>query len=109
MKMYKLIRQDDLDAMINQHSRFLLYKNSTTCPVSTEAFEEVRSYSEEDEALPVAYLHVQEAREASNYAANYFDVQHKSPQILLVENGSCSWNASHWHITADAIRSVTEK
>lgn len=108
MKMYKLIRQDDLNAMINEHSRFLLYKNSTTCPVSTEAFEEVRTYSEDDEALPVAYLHVQEARELSNFAAEHFEVQHKSPQVLLVENGECLWDASHWHITADKIREVVK-
>ena len=30
--------------------------------------------------------------------------EHKSPQMLLVHDGSARWTASHFGVTADAIR-----
>ena len=60
MSMQKITQPEDLDAVLEETPRFFLYKNSTTCPISTEAFEEVRSYTDAEDALKVVYLNVQE-------------------------------------------------
>ena len=51
---------------------------------------------------------VQRARELSQEIARRTGVRHESPQALVVRNGEVVWNASHYDITADAVRAALE-
>ena len=85
----------------------LLFKHSTTCPISARAYREFRSYLEEAEPQ-VSYhlITVQTARSVSNEAASRLGVVHHSPQAILVKDGREVWNASHFDITASSIAAV---
>lgn len=83
--------------------RVLIFKHSTQCSVSSEAYEEVKRFADSTVNLPCGVIFVIENRELSNTIAARLGVRHESPQAIVVENGRPVWNASHWSITADSI------
>ena len=86
-------------ASSNEHPIVVL-KHSTTCPISAAAYREYTS-----EALQNAYLvKVIEQRDVSNEIAKDLQVQHASPQAIVIQNGQATWQATHHHITAQAIK-----
>ena len=82
----------------------LLFKHSLSCPVSTWAFSEFNSYLERaDPTVSYNLITVQTARKVSAEAASRLQIDHESPQAILVRNGRGVWNASHSSITASSI------
>lgn len=88
----------------SQSEPVVLFKHSTTCPISMNAHREMERFADADVNLVV----VQRARELSNEIARRTGVRHESPQALVVRNGDVVWNASHYDITADAVRAALE-
>lgn len=82
----------------SQDAPVILFKHSTTCPISSAAYREM-SQVEEDIALVV----VQGARALSQKIAAQTGVRHESPQAIILRNGQVVWTASHWSITSDAV------
>ena len=35
--------------------------------------------------------------------------RHESPQVIILRNGVAVWNASHWKIKADAVKSAVDQ
>ncbi len=93
----------DLDAALAAPGPFLLFKHSTTCPISAAAYDEYLAFRERDPALRTAVVRVIEERPVSNHATAVLGIRHESPQALLTVNGAVVWNASHRAITADAL------
>ncbi|WP_349408182.1 bacillithiol system redox-active protein YtxJ [Pseudalkalibacillus sp. SCS-8] len=91
---------------IDQTKAFFFLKNSTTCPISQTAFEEVSNFAEDHPHIPTYYLNVQESRALSNQLADEFNVKHESPQIFLFQNGKVLYHDSHWKITFDTLSKV---
>ncbi|MFV8827609.1 bacillithiol system redox-active protein YtxJ [Alkalihalobacterium sp. APHAB7] len=106
--MQKVNTTDEFTALLNEHSKLFLLKNSTTCPVSHEAYKEFSKFAEEQEGA-FFYLNVQEARPLSNDIAEQFEVKHESPQAILFSEGQVVWNASHWNVTATALKAEWQK
>ena len=83
----------------------LIFKHSTTCSISAMA-----KYRLEDDwpfgtdELEAYYLDLLSHRDVSAYIAEKFSVHHESPQILLIRNGDCFFDASHFDITIPEIR-----
>lgn len=92
-------------ALTESHQRLvLLFKHSLTCPTSTRAFNELRSYlARADSRIAYKLITVQTARAVSDAAAFKLRLTHQSPQAILVRNGSEVWSASHSDITASAL------
>lgn len=88
----------------SQSEPVVLFKHSTTCPISMNAHREMERFTDADVNLVI----VQRARELSNEIARRTGVRHESPQALVVRNGDVVWNASHYDITADAVRAALE-
>ncbi|MGJ9382354.1 bacillithiol system redox-active protein YtxJ [Salipaludibacillus sp. CF4.18] len=103
MEMKKLESNEELSQLYDTTDIFFLMKNSTTCPISSEAYSEMESYTKEEGALPVYYLNVQELRDVSNQVAEHFQIKHESPQAFLIQKGKVAWHSSHWHIKKDAL------
>ena len=78
----------------------LLFKHSTTCPVSAAAYREFTSFKSDVEAYLVKVI---ESRPVSNEIESNLGVQHQSPQIFIVSNEEPIWHASHWNITETKI------
>lgn len=83
----------------------LLFKHSTTCPISGEAYEQYQTFLKNaDQNTVHAYLiKVIENRELSNQVEADTQIKHESPQIFLIKNKEVAWHTSHSDITADAI------
>ena len=74
----------------------VVFKHSTTCPVSAYAYGEFNSFKSPVETYLVKVI---ENRAVSNEIENDLGVRHESPQVFLIANGQAIWNASHRKIT----------
>jgi bacillithiol system protein YtxJ len=95
---------EDLHQFVQQPGKHLLFKHSTTCPISAKANEEFQAFMSDAEGASAAMVLVIEDRPVSNHIAEEFAIKHESPQILLFEGGEVRWNTSHWKITKDSIK-----
>jgi bacillithiol system protein YtxJ len=50
------------------------------------------------------YLDLLNFREVSNEIALKFNIEHQSPQLLIISNGVCTASYSHSEIQADEIK-----
>ncbi|WP_270179612.1 bacillithiol system redox-active protein YtxJ [Alkalihalobacillus sp. CinArs1] len=108
MAINKLSTLDDFSKIKNENNKILVFKNSTTCPISAQAFEEFEKFAE-DYDQDVYYLNVQEARPLSNDIAESYGVKHQSPQALLIDGENVVWNDSHWRITYTSLNDAVKK
>ncbi len=84
----------------------VFFKHSTSCSISAmmiSRFEREWTFGEQ-ELIPI-YLDLIAHRDVSNFLATYLEVPHQSPQILLVTNGKCIFNASHNAISCSHVAS----
>lgn len=103
MNMTKLETIEDLQALLEKNESYVLFKHSTTCPISQGAYTEFQAYCSEEREVAAYYLYVQEARDVSNRVAEQYSIKHESLQVLYIKDGMVVWNASHWNIKKDAL------
>ncbi|MBB6448123.1 bacillithiol system protein YtxJ [Geomicrobium halophilum] len=101
--MQHVYEQKELMDAIEEHGEILLFKNSTTCPISANAFDELKAFATEHPEVPVYYLNVQDERPLSEYVATFWDVKHESPQALLLTSSEAKWHTSHSKITEQVL------
>ena len=82
----------------------ILFKHSDTCGISARAYREMTKLEK-----PIALVTVQKARALSNEIETRFALPHETPQVLVVRDGMLVWSASHFRITADAVKSAVEE
>ena len=102
---------DDLDRALaaTDERPLLLFKHSFTCGVSAEALDELVAHLNEREPdASYAMVTVQTHREVSNAVAKKLGVRHESPQALLICGGRVVWSASHFRVTAAAVRAALQ-
>lgn len=109
MSFHKIKSMDEWKDVLKKENKFFLLKNSTTCPISREAYKETEEFAIANEEIPVYYLHVQESRALSNEIAEQFQVKHESPQAILFQDGKVCWHQSHWNVTNKSLREAWEK
>lgn len=90
--------------MLSHQRPVIIFKHSTTCPISAAAY---RQMSEVERGILL--IVVQSARGVSNKVATLTGVRHESPQVIVLKNGKVVWSASHFNITADAVEKVVSK
>jgi bacillithiol system protein YtxJ len=106
-----LVQDRDLEQLLQKSKTdpVLIFKHSTQCPVSAQAYEEFTGFVEGFRDLSCGAVLVIENRKLSNAIAERFGVRHESPQALLVKDGRVVWHASHWSITYDSLKNALEK
>lgn len=83
----------------------LVFKHSTRCSISFIAKHRLeQNWDFETAEIQPFYLDLIQYREVSNFIAERFQVHHESPQILLIQNGECTFDASHLDIQVVEIR-----
>ncbi|GAA0430785.1 bacillithiol system redox-active protein YtxJ [Lentibacillus halophilus] len=88
----------------------LVFKHSTTCPISATAFEQYQTFLESaGNDLNSYVIKVIENRDISNQLAEDTGVKHESPQVFLIRNKGVLWHTSHSNITADAIAGAMQR
>jgi bacillithiol system protein YtxJ len=88
---------EELDSIIEKSNEqsVILFKHSTTCPISHGVYREV-SNADADINLIV----IQNARSVSTAIAEKTGIRHESPQAIVLKNGEVVYHASHYDITA---------
>ncbi len=88
----------------------LVFKHSTSCPISAMVLNRFeKSYKEEDASFEAYYLDLIVFRGVSNEIANKYGVHHKSPQVLLIEGGQAIYTSSHIAITYEEVNEKASK
>ena len=55
------------------------------------------------DSLDFYYLDLLNYRQISSAIAEKFHVHHESPQVLLIKNGACTYDESHYGIMMDEL------
>ncbi len=86
----------------------VIFKHSTRCSISSMAKNRI-DRNDKPEGVDFYYLDIINYRTISNKIAEEFDVDHQSPQVLIINDGQCVYNESHSGIHMDEIKSVAEQ
>jgi bacillithiol system protein YtxJ len=85
----------------------IIFKHSTRCPISMMAKRKFELDGKLfDETTPLYFLDLIKYRDLSKAIAEVFNVQHESPQLLLVKDGECVLDQSHSSISAEEVVEV---
>jgi bacillithiol system protein YtxJ len=105
--MLQLKSMADLDALLASSGEqpVIVFKHSTTCPVSARAQREWEAFQASPAAskAKLAWVRVIEERPVSLALAERVKVSHESPQVLLIKGGQALWHGSHRGVTAAAL------
>lgn len=97
---------------IIEHSKSvpcLIFKHSTRCSISSLAQNRLdKGWSLPDEKILPYHLDLIAHRDLSNAVSTQFGVRHESPQVLLIKDGQCIYEASHLGINAREIANQVE-
>jgi bacillithiol system protein YtxJ len=101
-----VVDKQELEQLITRShdAPVLLFKHSSTCPISATAYKEMTKL-----ARDIALVIVQSARDVSRAIEARTGVRHESPQALVLRRGEAVWSASHWNVTADAVERALEE
>lgn len=89
----------------------LIFKHSSRCSLSAMIKGRLEHHWSEDDLTDVKpyFLDLITFREISNAVARQFDVPHQSPQVLVIKNGSCIYDNSHYGISYYELKNVFSK
>ena len=107
MNWIKIESEDDLEktteVSFQENLGVVIFKHSTRCSISSLAKDRLSSDWDFNEELPIYYLDLIAYRALSNKIAEKFNVQHESPQLLILKKGECIYDASHMSISVKSI------
>ena len=83
--------------------KVLVFKHSTKCSISTMSKNRLESSGDTSKIESCYLLDLLNYRDISSKIERDFKVTHESPQVLIIENGECIYNASHNEISWDNI------
>ncbi len=85
----------------------IIFKHSTTCPISGMAKRRL----EGDWSLDMNpyYLDLLSYRSVSNAIADKLEVRHESPQVIILHKGKAVYNESHLDISATDLKQSLEQ
>ncbi len=95
---------DQLEKLAQENSAFIIFKHSTRCSVSSMAKRNLTmDFASTNNDSPIYYLDLIALREISNYISTKYNIQHESPQVLVLKGDTCLYHASHSDIELEAI------
>jgi bacillithiol system protein YtxJ len=89
----------------------IFFKHSTRCPVSARAKREMDSYlKSKPDDIEFELIDVIANRARSNEIAQQFDIEHESPQVILIDdNNNVVWSGSHRRVTEENLIQAIEE
>ena len=88
---------------ISQEKPVVIFKHSTRCSISSTALNRFERAWDSD-ATTAYYLDLIAYRPISGLIASQFDIEHQSPQVLVIDKGTCPYSATHWDISVEEIK-----
>lgn len=87
----------------------VIFKHSTRCSISQTALSRLERNWKDDEMGSVKpyYLDLLAHRNVSNEIVELFEVEHQSPQVIILKNGEVVFHRSHFDIEITSIKHAT--
>lgn len=86
---------------LSHENPVVIFKHSTRCSISRMALKQFENeFALKDKVTPY-FLDLLNYREISNAIASMFEVEHQSPQLIVVKSGKAVHDASHSDIQAE--------
>ena len=108
MNWTSLEQSDQLDQIAEEsyNQSILIFKHSTRCSISALSLNKLERkwQTEEMKEMKTYFLDLIRHRIISGQISKTFNVPHQSPQVLVIRDGKCIHEASHFGITYDDIR-----
>jgi bacillithiol system protein YtxJ len=100
------INQLDVISQESKENAVLIYKHSTRCNISGATLDRLnRNYkAEELTGVKAYYLDLISYRNVSNAIAQKFEIEHESPQAIIIKDGKATYSASHFEIDYKRIK-----
>lgn len=112
MNWITLKSQDQLEALRaeSKNQPVIIFKHSTRCSISQTALSRLERNWKEDEMTAVKpyYLDLLYYREISNKIADLFEVEHQSPQVIVLKDGEVVFHRSHFEIDFQSIKKASQ-
>lgn len=111
MKWKQLISVNQLDEIMerSKETPVLIFKHSTRCSISSMArFRLEDDWDFPETKLEPYYLDLIAFRNISQAIVDRFSIHHESPQVLLIRNGECTYDASHLDISVSDLHESYE-
>jgi bacillithiol system protein YtxJ len=88
----------------------IIFKHSTRCSISQTALNRLERnwQAEEMRAVKFYFLDLLTYREISNQIADLFDVEHQSPQVIIINEEKVIYHKSHFEIDFHSIKRTTQ-
>lgn len=102
--------ESDLESIIQEsfNNPVAIFKHSTRCSISSVAKMRLSSSWDFDDDLPIYYLDLLSYRELSNLVAQNFNIEHQSPQLIVLKKGESIYSDSHLSISVNDIKEALE-
>lgn len=108
MNWIKLTNKSQLDTIQAESitGPVVIFKHSTSCSISRTALDRLERNWNDVELAHVKryYLDLISFREISNSIAAQYQVEHQSPQVLIIKNRESIYNKSHFEISFASIQ-----
>lgn len=96
--------EEKLKAIFENQQTAVIFKHSTSCGISGMAKKNLERMATRNELKQdIYYLDLLAHRSISNLVASLWQVEHQSPQLLIVKGHDCLFHASHGDIDFDDI------
>lgn len=89
---------------LSQEKPVVIFKHSTTCPISAGAYQQMARMQSE-----ISLIVVQQSRDLSREVEERTGIRHESPQAIILRKGKPVWHTSHWDITAEAVEQAVHE
>ncbi len=101
MNWNKLTSEAQLDTIKEESVKrpVMIFKHSTSCSISHMALSRMERNWNDQLGVKAYYLDLLANKPLSNKIEHDFGVEHESPQVLLIKNGTCIYDASHMSIS----------
>lgn len=83
----------------------ILFKHSTRCSVSTFAKRILENEYDDSikEQFDVYYIDLISYRDVSNEIASHYNIEHESPQLLVIKEGVAVFTSSHSDVSFEKV------
>jgi bacillithiol system protein YtxJ len=88
-----------VDETLASPELLVLYKHSPTCGLCDIAIAEVEAFAGANPDVPIWMIDVLSQRPLSRELESMLGVEHESPQVIILRNGTPVWNGSHRRVT----------
>jgi len=79
----------------SKHKTQAIFKHSTRCGISNMVIKNFEKQLDESKHIDLYYLDLLKFREVSNAITIKFNIQHQSPQLVVIKNTKVVAHASH--------------